>query len=177
MGDSRTPGPRPPPDPVRRPPPDPRPRPRPTLTAAWPTLALIGSGGSQSAPDCPARSGPVSAPLWARVHPPRHLPPRTLEGTRPGLRPPRDQRWAGGGPSFPRVVSASLQVSQPRAKGSLEKGKGAKLQTDRRNAGSRRDPGNGKVPEPREFAPDKKATQRGDRREGEMGGTSGGRDP
>lgn len=177
MGDSRTPGPRPPPDPVRRPPPDPRPRPRPTLTAAWPTLALIGSGGSQSAPDCPARSEPVSAPLLGQGSP-APPPPTTHPGGDPaGPAPPRDQRWAGGGPSFPRVVSASLQVSQPRAKGSLEKGKGAKLQTDRRNAGSRRDPGNGKVPEPREFAPDKKATQRGDRREGEMGGTSGGRDP
>lgn len=92
MGDSRTPGPKPPPDPVRRPPPDRR----PTLTAAWPTLALIGSGGSQSAPDCPARSGPVSAPLWARVHPPRHLPPRTLEGTRPGVPPKRPEVGGGG---------------------------------------------------------------------------------
>lgn len=86
--------------PQPRPPVDPlHPRPLPTAAAAQSALALIGSGGGQSAPGCPAHSGPVSAPLcWGQgLGRRRPRPPRAARGM--GSRRPR----ALGRPATDRV--------------------------------------------------------------------------
>ena len=121
--------------PDQGPPIDPlHPRPHPTAAAARPALALIGSGGGQSAPGCPAHSGPVSAALcWGqglgggrrrRRRRRRRRPPRAVRRKGPS-RPPRPRATGNGPGGSLRVASASiLSPPTPGQKG-LAGGRGS----------------------------------------------------